>query len=131
MSLSNSILTQQSDGIQGRQPLEAQQFFSSNMESEEMPLTAIQTLISLYASIQQYLSKVMGSRGSSPWKLSKFFKLVSEEHSRHLSAFMPLSSILLKYQCDGARGSDFFYNLDAEEMPCLDTYQPSCHIPVS
>ena len=63
------------------------------MESEEMPLIAIPTLISLHAPIQLYLSKVMGSRGGSPWKLSEFFKFVSEEHPRHLSAFMPLWSL--------------------------------------
>ena len=67
----SSILA--SDGVQGWQPVEAQQLFS-NMESEEMPLIVIQTLISLHAPIQQYFSKVMGSRGGSPWKLSNFFK---------------------------------------------------------
>ena len=82
----SSILA--SDGVQGWQPVEAQQLFS-NMESEEMPLIVIQTLISLHAPIQQYLSKVMGSRGGSPWKLREFIKFVSEDHSTHLAACCP------------------------------------------
>ena len=53
------------------------------MESEEMLFIAIQILIRLHAPIQQYLSKVMGSRGRSPWKLCKFVKFGSEEHSTY------------------------------------------------
>ena len=128
-----SSVSQLSDGIQGRQSLEAQRYiyiyiFFFNLECEESPLQPLQTPNSLQDPIQ-YPNEVIGSRGGSLWKLSNFFSsnLVSDwshiwcllsRHCRDLSAFKPLSSIIAK--CWGPlEGYRFFSNLESEEMPSL------------
>ena len=72
-----------------------------------MPLIAIQTLISLHAPIQQYLSNVMGSRGGSHWKLSNFSNMESEEmHLKVIQTLISLHALIQKYRSKvmGSRG---------------------------
>ena len=72
--------------VQVQQLIEARRFFIKGM----MPFQPILDTISLNARIQ-YPSKVMGSRGGSPWKLADFFKNLESEE-------MPSLAILYTYQ---------------------------------